>query len=113
MGETHAGDGLVEVDTLLTDITELKLVHHVVVDFLRVEVGSARHRHEVAALISVVGTERCDAVGKTFLYEVFTEVHIVLLANGGCYVDRTLPVGIGNQFEHHQVTLIESTLTLE
>ena len=86
VGVAHAEHGLVEVEGLLG-----------------VEVTST----------GLVGGERRDAVGESFLHEVVAQVHIVLRAYGECHVDGALPVGIGNDFEHHEVALVERALALE
>ena len=58
----------------------------------------------------LVGGERSDTVHKSLLYEVVTEVHIVLFAYGECYVERTGPVALCQHLEHHEVALVECAL---
>ena len=103
VGPAHAHHCLVEIDAWSVETAKAELVHHAVVGALGVE---------VLCPWSICG-ERSDAVDKSLLHEVVAEVHIVFLANGECHVYRTCPVAVGNEFEHHHVTLVECALALE
>ena len=99
---THAHGVLVDIDARLVDATELELVHQVVVHLFAVQAASELH---------VV--ERSDAVGQTFLQEVVGQVQMVFRTYGDGHVDGTFPVGIGQHFQHHQLTLVEHVLAFQ
>ena len=96
----HAHGCLVDVESLLLQVAELESGHDVVISLLCIEVLGTW----------LVGGERSDTVHKSLLYEVVTEVHIVLFAYGECYVERTGPVTLCQHFEHHEVALVECAL---
>lgn len=87
----------------MLEVAKLEAVHHVVIGALRVEVLGARG----------IGGERSDAVGHSFFYEVVSQVHVVLRSHGHGHVDGTCPVALGDDFQHHEVVLIESVLAFE
>ena len=100
MGVAHAHHCFVDIQTLLVKTTIAIAIHHVVVGLLGIEVLGTR----------LVGGERTDTVGKTFLDEVVAKVHIVFCTNGEGNIYRTSPIAVCNHLEHHEVALIESTL---
>ena len=102
VGVAHAQNGLVEIEIGIVDATELEAVHHVVIHLLGVD-----------TLACLLGVERSDAVGKTFLHEVITQVAIVLRTDGHGHIERTLPVAAGEHLIHHHLTLIDRTLSLQ
>ena len=106
MGVAHAHHRLIDIKTWLFQSTKLKLLHQTVVGALRVEVLRSGNSHAI-----LCRGEWCDAVDQTLLHEVVAEVHVVVFAHRCSYVDRSCPVALGNHFEHHQVTLIERTLS--
>ena len=57
--------------------------------------------------------KRSDAVYKTFLYEVITEIHVIFLRNGERNVYWTRPVTLRNHFQHHQIAFVKSVLSFE
>ena len=60
-----------------------------------------------------VGGERSNTVNETLLYEVVTQIHVVVLTYSQCYVDRAYPVALSYHFQHHQVALVECGLSCE
>ena len=103
MGIAHAHHCLIKIDARLVNTTELELVHNIVICLLSIEVLSTW----------CIGGEWCDAVCQSLLNKVVAQVHVVLSTNGCCYVDRTCPVALCNHLKHHQVTLIQSVLSLQ
>ena len=99
----HTHDGLVDIQSRHRQASIAEALHHVVVGLHRIEVLSSRH----------IGRERRDAVGQTFLHEVVTEVHEVLLTHRDGNVERPCPVALRDHLEHHEVVLVERVLTLE
>ena len=84
MGIAHTHGSLVDIESLLLQVTELESGHDVVIGLLSIEVLRTW----------LVGGEWSDTVGKTLLYEVVAKVHIVLLSHGKSHVDRTCPVAL-------------------
>ena len=99
----HTHDGLVDIQSRHRQASVAEALHHVVVGLHRIEVLGSRH----------IGRERRDAVGQTFLHEVVTEVHEVLLTHCDGDVERPCPVALRDHLEHHEVVLVERVLTLE
>ena len=102
MSVAHAQDGFIQIDVRIVDSSELELVHQVVVHLFAVQAASELH---------VV--KRSDAVGQTFLQEVVGQVQMVFRTYGDGHVDGTFPVGIGQHFQHHQLTLVEHVLAFQ
>ena len=100
MGVAHAHHSFVDIQTLLVKTTIAIAINHVVVGLLGIEVLGTR----------LVGGERTDTVGKTFLDEVVAKVHIVFCTNGESNIYRTSPIAVSYHLEHHEVALIESAL---
>ena len=84
VGIAHTHGSLVDIESLLLQVTELESGHDVVIGLLCIEVLRTW----------LVGGEWSDTVGKTLLYEVVAKVHIVLLSHGKSHVDRTCPVAL-------------------
>ena len=103
MGIAHAHGGLVDVESLLLQVTKLESCHDVMICLLRIEVLGTRF----------VGGEWSDTVGKTFLYEVVTQVHVVVFTYGQGYIERASPVALCQHLQHYQVALVERTLALQ
>ena len=103
VGPAHAHRSLVDIETGMAEVAVLEAVHHSVVGLVGVEA------------LGVLSTrvERRDAVGKSLLDEVVAKVHEVLLTNGRSHVDRTCPVAVGDNLEHHQVALAQIVVTGE
>ncbi len=102
MGLSHAEYGFVQIDAVLVDTAELELMHQVIVHLFTVDTG-----------IELGGIERCDAVCQTFLHEVVAQIQVIFRAHGDGHVYRTLPIGIGQHFEHHQFALVQHALILQ
>ena len=92
----HAHNRFINVNTFFVYSAELELVHHHVITALCVEVFRS----------CCISRERSDAVYKTFLYEVVSEVHVVILTYGESYVYRAYPIALGYHFKHHEVTFV-------
>ena len=103
MGIAHTHSSLVDVESLLFQIAELESGHDVVISLLGIEILSTWF----------VGGERSDTVYETLLYEVVTQIHVVVLTYSQCYVDRAYPVALSYHFQHHQVALVECILSGE
>ena len=103
VGVTHAHHGLVEIESRFVEAAELESLHHIVVCLLRVEVLS----------VALVCGKRRDAVGESLLDEVVAEVHVVLLSHGHRHIDRTHPVALCDELEHHEVALVEGVLAFQ
>ena len=99
----HAHHRFVEIDALLGHVAVFEAFHHVVVHFFAVKVLGTRN----------IGGERCDAVGQTLLYEVVSQVHIVVLPHGGGHIHWSCPVALGKYLKHHQVALVQRVLAFE
>ena len=99
----HTHSGFVHIQTFLLQVAKLEAGHDVVVCFLRIKVLGTR----------LVGGERSDTVDESLLYEVVTQVHIVLLTYGECHIERTLPVALCQHLEHHEVVLVERVFSCQ
>ena len=102
MRVTHAHGILIDVDARFVDAAELELVHQVVV-----------HLFAVYFHTQLVGIEWSETVGETLLNEVVAHVQLVLRPYADCDVDRTLPIGFRQHFEHHQLTLVEGAFAFQ
>ena len=103
MSITHAHGCLVDIETLLLEVTELESGHDHMIGLLCIEALCTRN----------IRCEWSDAVYKTFLYEVLAKVHVIFFTHSECYVERTGPVALCQHFQHHQVTLVESALACQ
>ena len=111
VGVYHTAHRLIGIVLLaLLYATPLEAVYNVVVETLDV--------YRVVVVVGVIAklapVEGSDAVGKSFVNkELLEHAGVVALAHCHRHIEGTLPVGVGNHIEEHQLVAIENALVAD
>ena len=95
----HTSDVLVHIDTLCVKPAIPKAVHDVVVEALHVNL--------------LASGCRTDPIGKTFEHQMIAEKRQMARPQTDRQVDRTLPIGLRQYLERHQLVLVQALFSIQ